>query len=61
MLEDNQITDSDLKEMEEIINNEKLNQKIGEYNYQLGKKYFSYDTLEKKLIKLIDLATKQNI
>jgi len=61
MLEDNKITDSALEEIKDIIYHDKRNKEIGEYNYQLGEKYFSYDTLEKKLTKLIDLATKQNI
>ncbi|MFP4025889.1 MAG: glycosyltransferase [Thiohalospira sp.] len=58
MLEDNEITDKALKEMHEIIYNDTLNKEIGEYNYQLGKKYFSYDTLEEKLTELINLAIK---
>lgn len=57
MLEDNVITDKALKEMQEIIYNEDLNKEIAEYNFQLGKKYFSYDTLEEKLHELIELAT----
>jgi glycosyltransferase involved in cell wall biosynthesis len=56
MLEDNNITDSALKDMQEIIYNDKLNREIAEYNYSLGKKYFSYDTLEEKLTELITLA-----
>lgn len=56
MLEDNVITDSALKEMQDIIYNESLNREIAEYNYALGKKYFSYDTLEEKLTELIKLA-----
>ncbi|PXX97751.1 hypothetical protein DF185_17425 [Marinifilum breve] len=58
MLEDNLITDKALEEMEEVIHNEKLNREIGEYNYQLGKKYFSFDTLEEKLVELLDKAAK---
>lgn len=56
MLEDNVITDSALKDMQEIIYNDKLNGEIAEYNYALGKKYFSYDTLEEKLTELIQQA-----
>ena len=58
MLEDNDVTDKALKEMQEIIYNDKINTEIGEYNYQLGKKYFSYDTLEEKLTELMNLAIK---
>jgi glycosyltransferase involved in cell wall biosynthesis len=57
MLEDNVITDAALKEIREVIYNEKLNKEIAEFNYKLGKKYFSYDTLEEKLTELIDIAT----
>lgn len=57
MLEDNVFTDSALNEMKEVIYNTQLNKEIAEYNYVLGKKYFSYDTLEEKLSTLINLAT----
>jgi glycosyltransferase involved in cell wall biosynthesis len=57
MLEDNVITNKALKEMQEVIYNEKLNKEIAEFNYQLGKKHFSYDTLEEKLTELIKIAT----
>lgn len=57
MLEDNIITDSALKEMQEVVYNDKLNHEIAEYNFTLGKKYFSYDTLEEKLSELIKVAT----
>ncbi len=56
MLENNELTDSKVKEMKEIIFNTKLAREIAEYNYQLGKKYFSYDTLEEKLNELISLV-----
>ena len=58
MLEDNVITDKALKEMQDVIYNDKLNKEVAEYNFQLGKKYFSYDTLEEKLTELITIATK---
>ncbi|MFO8235138.1 MAG: glycosyltransferase family 4 protein [Bacteroidales bacterium] len=49
MLENNKLTDEKVNQMAEIIYNEKLNREIGEYNYHLGKKYFSYEVLEEKL------------
>jgi len=49
MLENNELTEQSVKDMKEIIYNEKLNDDIGEYNYLLGKKHFSYDVLEEKL------------
>ncbi len=60
MLEDNVITDKALKDMEEVIYNDKLNKEIAEYNYVLGKKYFSYDVLEEKLRELINIAMKKS-
>jgi len=53
MLEDNKLTDSAVEEMKEIIYNEKLNKEIGEYNFELGKKHFSYDVLQEKLEELL--------
>ena len=58
MLEENVITDKALSEMKEIIYNEKLNREIAEYNYHLGKKHFSFDTLEIKLQELLDKCIK---
>ncbi len=58
MLENNVITEKALKEMQDVIYNEKLNKEIAEHNFALGKKYFSYDTLEEKLTELLHIATK---
>jgi hypothetical protein len=55
MLEDNLITDKALSEIEKTIYDDKLNKEIAEFNFNLGKKYFSYDTLEEKLTELIEL------
>ena len=49
MLEDSQLTHSKVREMADIIYNPALCQEIGEYNFNLGKKYFSFDVLEEKL------------
>jgi glycosyltransferase involved in cell wall biosynthesis len=57
MLEENNLTDEKVKEMREIILNKKLAKEISEYNFNLGKKYFSYDTLQEKLELLIQKAT----
>ncbi|NOY38585.1 MAG: glycosyltransferase family 4 protein [Chlorobi bacterium] len=54
MLEDNQLTDEKIEQMREIIYNDKLNREIGDYNFTLGKKYFSFDVLEEKLKELIE-------
>jgi len=57
MLEDNVLTDNAVGQMKEVIFNEKLNREIAEFNFALGKKYFSYETLEQKMEELIDIAT----
>ncbi|MCF8346019.1 MAG: glycosyltransferase family 4 protein [Bacteroidales bacterium] len=56
MLENNQLTEQALKDMAEIIYNPGLAEEIAQYNYELGKKYFSYDTLRDKLQELIEKA-----
>ncbi len=53
MLDDNHLTDEKVEEMREVIFNEKLNKEIGEYNYELGKKHFSFEVLEEKLTQLM--------
>jgi len=58
MLEDNDLTDKAVKEMREIIYNDNFNREIAEHNYALGKKYFSYEVLEEKLIELLEKAMK---
>ncbi len=42
--------------MKEIIQNRKLAEEIAEHNFSLGKKYFSFDTLQEKLKELIEAA-----
>ena len=53
MLEDNDLNNEKLNEMKEIIYNPDLAREVAEYNFELGKKYFSYDTLQEKLEELI--------
>ncbi len=53
MLKNNKLTKKAVKEIEKTIYNKDLLRKIGEYNFRLGKKHFSYDVLEKKLKKII--------
>ena len=52
MLENSKLTDTKVKKMAEIIYNPDLAKEIGEYNFELGKKYFSYEVLEEKLTQL---------
>jgi glycosyltransferase involved in cell wall biosynthesis len=58
MIERGQLTDEAVSDMAEIIYNPGLAAEIADFNYELGKKYFSYDTLKEKLSVLIDLAMK---
>jgi mannosylglucosylglycerate synthase len=52
MLEDSQLTDDKVKQMAEMIYNPALAKEVGEYNYEIGKKHFSFDILEEKLLEL---------
>ena len=58
MIENNVLTDQAVKDMKEVIFNLKLNKEIAEFNFDLGKKLFSYDILQEKLEELIDKAFK---
>lgn len=53
MLEDNMLTDQAIEQMKEIIYNPKLSKEIGAFNFELGKKHFSYDVLQEKLEQLL--------
>ncbi len=53
MIEDGILTDEAVKEIAKIIYDEKLNREIAEFNWRLGKKYFSFDTLQEKLEEII--------
>ena len=58
MLENNLITAEAIEEVRRVIYDEKVNREVAEHNFQLGKKLFSYDTLEEKLEELIEKALK---
>ncbi len=58
MLEDNELNDTAIEEMKKVIYDKKLAEEIAGHNYALGKKLFSYDTLQEKLQELIDKAVK---
>lgn len=53
MIENGILTDEAVEEIAKIVYDEKLNREIAEFNWKLGKKYFSYDTLEEKLEEII--------
>ena len=58
MIERGQLTDASVRDMAEVIYNPEMAREIAEFNYELGKRYFSYDTLREKLEELITLARK---
>ena len=58
MIEHGILTDEAVQEMAEIIYHPDLARKIAEYNFELGKQYFSYETLREKLEELIGKAKK---
>ncbi|MCD4710603.1 MAG: glycosyltransferase family 4 protein [Bacteroidales bacterium] len=56
MIENGELTGEAVSAMAEIIYNPSLAVEISDYNYELGKKHFSYDTLREKLEKLVGMA-----
>jgi len=52
MIEDSNLTNESVQQMSDIIYSPKRCIEIGEYNFNLGKKYFSYEVLEEKLTNL---------
>jgi len=57
MIENCELSPEAVKDIAAVIYNPKLAKEIAEYNFELGKKYFSLDTLREKLKELISLAT----
>ncbi len=57
MIENCQLSPEAVKDMAEVIYNPKLAEEIADYNFELGKQYFSLGTLREKLEELIRLAT----
>ncbi|MGA9270805.1 MAG: glycosyltransferase family 4 protein [Lutimonas sp.] len=49
MIEDSHLTDEKVKQMSDIIYDPQRCREIGEYNFEVGKKHFSYEVLEQKL------------
>lgn len=58
MIENAILTDAAVSSMAEVIYNPDLAREMAEFNYELGKKLFSYDTLREKLEELISLAVR---
>ena len=49
MIDDSNLTSEKIQQMSDIIYDPIRCKEIGEFNFKLGKKYFSYDVLEEKL------------
>lgn len=52
MIEDSNLTNEKVQQMADIIYDPKRCREIGEYNFKVGKKHFSYEVLEQKLMEL---------
>ncbi len=49
MLEDNELTSEAVERINRILHDSELRAEMAEHNFVLGRKYFSYDVLERKL------------
>ncbi len=49
MLEDNELTDVAVDRIGEVLRDKKLQTEIAAHNFELGRKHFSYEVLERKL------------
>ncbi len=49
VLEDNELTDQAVDRVSEVLHDENLQTEIAEHNFELGRKHFSYEVLERKL------------
>lgn len=58
MIENGELNPDAVSAMAEVIYNPSLASEIAEYNYELGLRFFSYDTLREKLEELITLAVE---
>ncbi len=52
LIQNSLLTDQAVKDMADIIYNPSKAEEIGAYNFELGKKFFSYEVLEQKLNEL---------
>lgn len=59
MTEHGILTEQVVREIADVINDPEIAREIADHNYELGKKYFSYDTLKQKLEELIEKVTGQ--
>lgn len=54
-LENNELTDEAVDKIKKILLNKELQKEIADYNFELGKKHFSFQVLEEKILELFDL------
>ncbi len=54
LIEDNVLTNNALGDIKEIIYNDKRKKEIGDHNFEMGKKYFSYEVLKEKLQEVLN-------
>ncbi len=52
MIEDGNLTDEAVSEIDQVVHDPALAREIAEHNFELGKKHFSYEVLEKRLTTL---------
>jgi glycosyltransferase involved in cell wall biosynthesis len=58
MIENGNLTQDAVESISRIIHDPALAEEIAQHNFELGRKYFSYDTLREKLEELISLALR---
>ncbi len=58
MIERGILSDESIRKISDVIHNPDLARDMAEHNFELGTKYFSFDTLKKKLEELISMALK---
>ena len=53
MLENNELKDEHIREVVGILSNKELRREMVEHNYEIGKRYFSFEVLDKKLKEIL--------
>ncbi|MEN8130935.1 MAG: glycosyltransferase family 4 protein [Pseudomonadota bacterium] len=56
MIENGKLTDYAVSQIDNIVHDKKLCKEIGEHNFALGKKYFSFEVLEELLTELFTIS-----
>lgn len=58
LIQNSTLDDESIQRMSEVIHNPVLAREMAEHNFELGCRYFSFDTLKEKLEELISMALK---